>query len=363
MNYAVIGAGNGGKTMAAHLALMGHRVSLYNRTFSNILEIRARGGIDLIGPEDEIGFGQLAVVSSKMSEVIEDAEVIMVVVPSNAHGEIARNMAPHLKDGQTIILNPGRTCGAIEFVKELKDVNCEVDVTVAETETLIYICRSESSTKARIFRIKKTVPLAALPANRTQRVLQLIRRVYPQFVDGVNVLQTGFNNVGAIFHPALTLLNTGWIEATAGNFEFYVEGLTPSVGRILEVLDKERISVASLLGIHARSALEWLKMSYDVEGKDLREAIQNQRGYIGVKAPPTINHRYLFDDVPTGLVPIASFSRHYGNPVPGTESIIQLASILHNKDYWQHGRTLEQLGLSELSAKELNEYVITGKKS
>ena len=34
--YTVIGAGHGGKAMAAHLALMGLKVTLYNRTFEHI---------------------------------------------------------------------------------------------------------------------------------------------------------------------------------------------------------------------------------------------------------------------------------------------------------------------------------------
>jgi hypothetical protein len=48
-NFAVIGAGHGGKAMAAHLALMGFKVSLYNRTMSHIEVIKTRGGIELDG--------------------------------------------------------------------------------------------------------------------------------------------------------------------------------------------------------------------------------------------------------------------------------------------------------------------------
>ena len=40
-------------------------------------------------------------------------EVIMVVLPSSAHADIAKAAAPHLKDGQIVILHPGRTCGAL----------------------------------------------------------------------------------------------------------------------------------------------------------------------------------------------------------------------------------------------------------
>ena len=51
-------------------------------------------------------------VTSDMGEALEKAQVIMVVVPSSAHADIARAAAPHLKDGQIVILHPGRTCGA-----------------------------------------------------------------------------------------------------------------------------------------------------------------------------------------------------------------------------------------------------------
>jgi len=126
-----------------------------------------------------------------------------------------------------VILHPGRTCGALEFVKSLRDNGCTADVTVAEAETFIYASRSDGPAQARIFRIKEAVPLAALPAVRTQAVLEAIRPAYPQFIDGVNVLHTGMNNMGAIFHPALTLLNAGWIEATHGDYQFYIDGVTP----------------------------------------------------------------------------------------------------------------------------------------
>ena len=41
--YTVIGAGNGGKAMAAHMALMGIHVTLYNRTAANIEVIKEMG--------------------------------------------------------------------------------------------------------------------------------------------------------------------------------------------------------------------------------------------------------------------------------------------------------------------------------
>ncbi|HSB66700.1 MAG TPA: NAD/NADP octopine/nopaline dehydrogenase family protein [Anaerolineales bacterium] len=359
--YTVIGAGHGGKAMAAHLALMGVQVNLYNRTFEHIAIIKKRGGIELEAPDRvPCGLGKLKLVTSDLGEALKDAQIVMVVVPSSAHVDIAKASAPYLKSGQIVILHPGRTCGAIEFAKVLRDEGCKADVTIAEAETFIYASRSDGPAQARIFRVKEAVPLAALPATRNEQVLESIRCVYPQFIDGVDVLHTGLNNMGAIFHPALTLLNSGWIEATHGDYQFYIDGVTPSVARVLEVLDRERVTVASSVGIRARTSLEWLKLAYNTDGQDLHEAIHNQPGYYGIKAPATLNHRYIFEDVPMSLVPIASLGKRYGVSVRGMESIINLGGIIHRTDYWRRGRTVERLGLEQWSVSELTRYVQEG---
>jgi opine dehydrogenase len=191
-------------------------------------------------------------------------------------------------------------------------------------------------------------------------VLEALRDAYPQYIDGVNVLHTGLNNMGAIFHPALTLLNAGRIESTHGDFQFYIDGVTSSVAGVLEVLDRERVTVAAALGIRARSAMEWLEMAYNASGANLNEAIHNQPGYYGIKAPSTLSHRYIFEDVPMSLVPIAALGLHYGVAVRGMDSIIQLACIIHKTDYWRRGRTPEKLGIAQLSVSELTRYVNDG---
>jgi opine dehydrogenase len=359
--YTVIGAGNGGKAMAAHLALMGFPVTLYNRTPAHVAAIAARGGLDLHsnsgGPN---GFARLACVTSNLGEALAQADLIMVVTPSTAHAGLARNMAPYLVDGQMVVLHPGRTLGAIEFSTMLQRSDCAASVLVAETETLIYASRSEGPAQVRIFSIKEAVPLAALPATATGAVLEALAPAYPQFVDGVDVLHTGLNNMGAIFHPALTILNAGRIEATHGEFQFYVDGVTPSVARVLEVLDRERVTVAAALGIRARTALEWLQMAYNAHGDDLYTAIHNQPGYKGIMAPPSINHRYIDEDVPMSLVPIVSLGQRYGVSTSGIDSIIRLGCVMHRTNYWRSGRTIERLGLRELGVSEFTRFVREG---
>jgi opine dehydrogenase len=360
--YTVIGAGNGGKAMAAHLALMGFEVTLYNRTPEKIAAIRARGGITLESqdPGGPSGFGQLARVTSSMEEALEHADIAMVATPATAHYQIACLAAPYLREGQIVVLNPGRTLGAIEFHRVVNEMHCSSCVTIAETQTFIYASRSDGPTQARIFRVKDAVPLAALPATETPRVLEALSSAYPQFIDGGDVLQTGLNNIGAIFHPTISILNAGWIEGTNGQFQFYLDGVTPTVARLMEVFDRERVTVASAVGVRAVTAREWLKLAYNADGESLHEAIHNQPGYRGINAPPTLFHRYITEDIPMSLVPIASLGNRYGVSVRGMESVIRLACIAHQTDYWHRGRTLDRLGIEHLSVSELN-YFVTGR--
>lgn len=358
----VIGAGNGGKAMAAHIALLGHPVALFNRTFEHISVIAERGGIDLDFPEGISGFGSLALVTSDMDAALKESSLVMVVVPSSGHREIARMAAPYLRDDHTVILHPGRTGGTIEFCEVLRQQGIKTRPLVGEAETFIFASRSEGPSHVRIFRMKDSVPLATLPANRTHEALEAVHRVYPQFIHGKNVLSTGLNNMGAIFHPALALLNMGWIEARQGDFEFYVDGVTPSVAKVLEVLDRERVTVGSSLGLHTRTGLQWLEMAYNAHGQDLYQAMHNQSGYVGIKAPQTMNHRYITEEIPMSLVPISSLGKQFGVSTLAIDSIIRLSCFIHGTDYWRRGRTVETLGIQGLSVGELTHFVETGER-
>src|SRR5512141_3095980 len=216
LQITVIGAGHGGKAMAADLAARGYAVRLYNRSYKNIEEIAIRGGIELTFEDGHQGFGPMQCVTSDIAEALDGAQLVMVIVPASAHRDIAVSCAPHLKDEQMVVLNPGRTGGALEFRQVLQEQQCTANVVIAEAETFLFASRSEGPAEAHIFRRKNSLPLAALPATRTRDVLDILQEVYPQFIAAPNVLYTSLNNMGAVFHPALTLLNAGWIEATDG---------------------------------------------------------------------------------------------------------------------------------------------------
>ncbi len=348
--FAVIGAGGGGQAMAGYLAAMGFRTNLYNRTPSKIEKISQDKGLHLRGIVRT--FAPLNRVTSDLRAAVEGADVIMVAVPACGHRDIARRAAAHLQPGQIVVLNPGRTGGALEFRSALDRCGVPPDITVAEAQTFIFASRVTGPAEATIFGMKKTVPLAALPAARTGQVLRYLRLPFPQFRAAENVLATSMNNIGAIFHPAPTILNAVRIEEGLG-FEYYRQGMTRTVTRVLERMDAERCRVSRALDFEPLSSLDFLRRAYGVRAESLHEALRANPHYRGIASPGTLAHRYIVEDVPFGLVPMASLGRMLGVPTPTIDAIIQLACALHARDYWAEGRTVETLGLHGLSVEQI----------
>lgn len=358
MCYAVIGAGNGGIAMAGYLAKEGFTVNLYNRTLKNIEPLIDNPCIELTGEID--GVGTLNIVSNNMKDVISSAHVIMVTVPAIGHYYIATEMAPYLKDGQIIVLNPGRTGGALEVYNTIRKKGCKSDIIVAEAQSLIYACRASNPNSAYIFKTKKEVSLASIPASEILHVIDILSSAYPQFVPARDVIETSLNNFGAIFHPAPTLLNSGHIERGAP-FEYYKEGITPSIGRFLEKMDGERMEVSKRLNVNTISAREWLIECYGTEGDCLFDAVQNNPAYNGLAAPKGLKIRYIYEDVPYSLVPISSMAKQLKIETPYIDTIIGLAQLLTGVNFYLQGRTMEKLGLEGLSVEDIHSFAKTGR--
>jgi len=349
--YAVLGGGNGGQAMAGYLGIRGHEVRLYNRTFGKLAAVRRRGGVVLEG--DEQGLGRVTLATTDLAEAIRGADVIMVVVPATAHRPIAAQLARVVTSGQIVVLNPGRTGGALEVRNILIEGGSPRGVLVAEAQTLLFASRLLDDGVCRVYSVKKFVPLAAVPAKDTARVLGIINHAFPQFYAAASVLETSLDNMGAIFHPGVTLLNAARIEATGGDFDYYQEGVTPTVARVIEQIDNERMEVAAAYGVRARSAKAWLNEAYGAEGETLHEAVLNNLGYAGIKAPPHLDHRYIWEDVPTSLVPIAVLGSIAGVATPTINAIVSLASAVHGTDYRREGRNAVNMGIAGLNADDV----------
>lgn len=354
MHFSVIGSGNGGQAIAAWLALQGHSVSLYGRNEQVITKLNANKSIRLDGAISGVAF--LSDVTTNIHKSVSNADVIMVVTTANAHGSIAKQIAGDLVDGQIIILNPGRTGGALEFKRALDASGCKARVYVSEAQTLVYACRLVEDGVVNIIGVKDKVLLSAVPASDTQAVLDKITPAYPCFCAAENVLRTSLENIGAMFHPCVLLFNAATIERH-DVFWFYRD-MTPEIANFIEEFDKERFAVGKAYGIDLLSVNEWISYAYpETPGETLCEKMKNNPAYHDIKSPSTIFTRQLTEDIPTGVLPIMELGEAAGVSVPLMRSMVEICSRLLRIDFRKDGRTLEHLGLAGMTKEEILSYL------
>jgi opine dehydrogenase len=357
--WAVIGGGNGGQSAAGHLGLMGFSVRIYDIIPETINAIKKSGGIHIDGSVE--GFGPVEFATGNIQEAVHGADIVMVIAPSLAHAVIAKDLSPHLEDGQVVFIHPGSTLGALEFRRVFDEENIQVDVTVCESISLVYACRSDKPGHASIKGIKDNVMVAAIPADRTKDAVSKINTAFPQFIAGKNVLETSLNNLNAVMHPAPTVLNTSMIESKH-DWKYYWDGITPSIGRFTQELDQERVNIGKAFGVKLEPVLQMYKTLYHSEGTTLTEAILKTDAYREIAGQKKMETRYLLEDIPMGLVPMISLAKVVGVNTDRMETIAKLGGFLLDKDLFSVGRTIEKLGLDGMDADQILEYLTTGVK-
>ncbi len=344
MKVAVLGAGCGGQAIAGYLASQGNEVNLYNRSSNRINPLAKNNQIILQGSISSQG--RINRATTDIGEAVDGSDLIMVATTATGHYDIAKAMAPHLKEGQSIVLNPGRTFGILEFANSLFEHGCNAEVAVAEANTLLYATRIIVPGMSYIHGVKKKVAVAAVPHSKTGDVVALLNEHFPQFYAADNFLATSLGNIGAVFHPTITLANKDKIKKGA-DFDFYREGVTREVAEHMERVDDERLRIASSFGVDVQSLKEWLCERYCLSEDNLYDALRNNPVYRDLAAPKTLNMRYLTEDIPTGLVPFSEVGRAIGVRTDNIDALIEEASRELGVDFRKEGRTIAKLGLDK----------------
>lgn len=351
MRVAILGAGNGGQSTAARLGHAGHAVRLYDRFSEVVAPLASLGRIRAGGAVEETGPIELA--TTDMGRAVSGADLILVSVPGFAHRYIASELAGVLEGDETIVLHPGGFGGALEVRKAWSVLGVPPGVLLAETNTLAYACRVVEPGTVHIGGVKKAFSVAALGASRTPEALHLLSQVLPNVEAASSVLETSFDNMNPVAHPVVAVLNAGSMDG--GDFDFYADGLTPSVVRAMEALDAERMDVAGALEIPVRSHRSWLERSYGIVGTDAMDTERRLAANVmsGIGVPGGMHGRYVTEDVPLGLVPMTRLARVAGVNTPIMDAVISLAGAATGRDFSREGRSLEDMGIDGMTAGQI----------
>ncbi len=355
---AVIGGGNGAHTMAADLVLRGFSVRMYEKTeyIDRLSELARTLTIHIDGVIK--GSARIDMLTDNMDEAIDGVDYIAVTVPSFAHESIAYSMKNVIKKDQVIILYPG-SFGSLVFKKTLGD-DCPV---IAEANNLPYDTRIKSPCKVFCSGINP-INIAFFPAIAAEPYLNDIHKLIPfEYVYG-DVLECGLSLVNPALHSGACLINIGMIEQPSrGAFHMY-EHFTPGAAKIDVALDRERKEIGKAFGYNLRPIEDFAKKpkGHQISWKELYMQLRGDVALTVISGPDDIWNRYLTEDCSNGLVPWSALGDVCGVETPVMDAVVNIYSLVHERDWWAIGRNLEKLGIDNMSIKEIKQYLIEGEK-
>jgi opine dehydrogenase len=344
VKIAVLGGGNGSYAAAADLSAAGHEVRFWRRNgdaFQPVIETGTIRMRDLTGARDV----PIARPTTDIAEAVRGADLILAPAPAFAQSDLAALLAPHLADGQTIFLPPG-TFGSYLMTKVLRAKGCGAGIMVAETGTLPWLTRKHGAAGVAIATRATRLPTGVFPARLTAPAVAVISQAFPGAIEPVeDALSAALMNAGPVIHSPLILMNAGPIEHF-DRWDIHKEGTQPSIRRVHDALDGERIGIREALGYAAPhfpladhyNTSNWMygRLAHDklVDSGDWHEHLDLS------------SHRYMLEDVGMGLAFLVSAGTWAGAPCPVAAGLLAIAEAANGEAFRGCTRTLQSLGLA-----------------
>lgn len=355
MRIAVLGGGAGGAAATVELTQAGHDVAYWARTSSTLAPFIERGAIGYTGV---LGEGEITPthLTTDMGDAIGRAEAAVVTLPTFAHGSMAKAMEQAgWPSNRLVVLNPGHTGGALEFAAAFEATGRKAP-PVVEFSTLTYVARKLTPDQVTVTGRARRVRAATLGG--TSQHLETACQLFPGADPVGDVLASGLCNVNMVLHAPGAVLGVAWVEATAGNFTFYVDAMTEGVARVMQSLDAERLAVAKAYGHDLPNLIEEMQGIGTVEAdvtdfSDYRGAVSSGVANKRIMAPDSLEHRYYREDFGHGLLPFRELAKIADVPVPTADALYHLASTAVGTDYAQGGRTALAMDIAGLQREEL----------
>ena len=361
MKIAVLGGGNGSFAAAGDFALQGQDVRLWRRDADLVAAQRAAGSRILVKDAKGRHDVRLSLVTTDIGAAIREAELILCPAPAFAQKDIARALAPHLRDGQVVFLPPA-TFGTMIFANAAREAGNRASVSFAETGTLPWLTRKHGPFEVAITIRAKRLPVGVFPLRNADHALSVIGRAFPDVVEPCgDALSGALMNAGPIIHPPLIIMNAGAIEHFE-RWDIHKEGTQAAIRRVTDALDGERMAVREALGYgaphfplahhYAREGEVWMygRGSHDrlTDSGDWREQIV------------LTEHRYMREDLRLGLSLLVSIAELAEVATPLARSFLAIGGAICSEDFLRTGRTLASLGLGNLGRSELQRLLREG---
>lgn len=342
MNITIVGCGNSGLIHAAKLMQKGHNVCLLKTSNVNNLfydVITNEGGYHVKDvTSDTSFFAKPEFITKDPKKAIQFGDIIFVTTTTLQHESVAKLIAPHVRDGQTIILIPGYM-GSLIFKKYINK-----DVTYSEWETTAYNGRIMDNSYVKITFYNPRNAISVLPLSKTDEVLNLLSTFFKNTkYTRKNILESALHNPNMIVHTIGMTFSASRIEYSKGEFWMYREAFTDSVINVIKEFDVQKNKILNAFGCESLDYFEAAKWRNE---EDLTiDAMEVFKSFAesSNKGPMLLKHRYIFEDVPMGLGLFVSLGKIAGIDTSIAESIMTLTSSLVGVNLKENARTMSYL--------------------
>jgi len=379
---AVLGGGACAQAFAAEFALAGYKVRLYELpelAQQTLGEVLSTHEIEFAGTQTNFkwfrraGVARIDVVTTEIAEALEGAGLVLVAIPAKGHKPFFERIIPCLQDGQVISVFPDNF-GSLMLRKMMRDEGCNVDVVIGGWSSMPYGVRVVGPGKLDCLMRTRELLGDALPSKDGDKFFETLTGI-PAF-DGAVELKRGdtvigvdLSNPNPVVHVPGSILNVGAMEVSEmegtlgipkGQYSMYKYGMSPAVARVQFAFHQEEKRIAKAMGIQMA---EFREDQFFWKGSIM--GLEFWGPFVDVIMPPIVGptsteHRYFTEDIPVGTVMRYNLARKFGVEIPLIEAMILLGSAICKQDFFKEGRSLEELGIDNLSREQIIRYVREG---
>jgi opine dehydrogenase len=334
MKIAILGGGNAGFTTGAFFRHLGHEVNIYKRSLGEDISFH-NFEIESIGKD--CFNTTIDLVSGSIEKVLQGSEIVFISVPGYCQDLFFEDYIPLLNPDIFTVLMPDnygsfflnhKINAKVNEKKALQSYN-----KILSTNSIPFACRKLDSRIVSIKGIKDEIKVSSIYPHQIDEGLKILQNIHSGFVKGEHIFEICLSNMNPVVHAAVTLLNIGWIERTGGQFDFYADGITPAVARVIGQIDNERIQIGRQLGVELDSLLINMQKIYRVSADNLYTALSQSSIHSSDFAPVSLDTRYINEDIPYGLMPLSMLGKMTGIKTEAIDTIIELGAIASGKTF------------------------------
>ncbi|MEM1313969.1 MAG: hypothetical protein AAGI51_05400 [Pseudomonadota bacterium] len=344
---AVLGGLSDARLLAALGVAEGVEVTLFSAYGAELAALR--GGVALRGagpvgsyPVDAEGGAPSIRTTASLDEAVAGAEAIFLTGPTHKKRTYAMVLADHLRDGQALVLAPGRSFSALETAWLLRAGGCEADVVIVEAQAMPFWWRAEGSALALSPRAAGAA--ATVPAGRSDW-LERLAPVLGALRGVPSAVHSGFSDGSGLVEAAALVLGGPAVGDGHAELPFGAEPLAENqtfralLGdehlSVIAALAEERRRVAARFGVRdLPSDEDWL----EVHAGALRG--EGARG-----VPTAANARLMLRDALAGsLAPLVDVAGIVGEDVPTSAAMLAMGSAVLGGG-GPAGRSLSAMGV------------------